>query len=120
MTDYVAKANQYISDVLSGKIPACRAGVVNACRRQQKDLQRQRSADFPYYFDPDAANRVCTFAELLKNIKGPAAGEHLQLEPWQCFFITTVFGWKKAENGKRRFNFVYLEVPRGNGKSNRS
>ena len=101
----------------SGKIPACRAGVVNACRRQQKDLQRQRSADFPYYFDPDAANRVCTFAELLKNIKGPAAGEHLQLEPWQCFFITTVFGWKKAENGKRRFNFVYLEVPRGNGKS---
>lgn len=117
MTDYVTKANQYIADVLAGKIPACRAGVVNACRRQQKDLQRQRSADFPYYFDPDAANRVCTFAELLKNIKGPAAGEHLQLEPWQCFFITTVFGWKKADNGKRRFNFVYLEVPRGNGKS---
>ena len=117
MTDYVAKANQYIADVLAGKIPACRAGVVNACRRQQKDLQRQRSADFPYYFDPDAANRVCTFAELLKNIKGPAAGEHLQLEPWQCFFITTVFGWKKTENDRRRFNFVYLEVPRGNGKS---
>lgn len=117
MTDYVAKANQYIADVLAGKIPACRSGVVNACRRQQKDLQRQRSADFPYYFDPESANRVCTFAELLKNIKGPAAGEHLQLEPWQCFFITTVFGWKKADNGKRRFNFVYLEVPRGNGKS---
>ena len=54
MTDYVAKANQYIADVLAGKIPACRAGVVNACRRQQKDLRRQRSADFPYYFDPES------------------------------------------------------------------
>ena len=117
MTDYVAKANQYIADVLAGKIPACRAGVVNACRRQIQDLKRQKTADFPYYFDPESADRVCTFAELLKNIKGPSAGEHLQLEPWQCFFITTVFGWKKTENGRRRFNFVYLEVPRGNGKS---
>ena len=117
MTDYVAKANQYISDVMSGKIPACNAGVINACRRQIQDLKRQKTADFPYYFDPTAADRVCRFVELLRNIKGPLAGEHLQLEPWQCFFITTVFGWKKAENGKRRFNFVYLEVPRGNGKS---
>lgn len=57
------------------------------------------------------------FIELLKNIKGPKAGENLHLEPWQCFFITTVFGWKKTENDKRRFNFVYLEIPRGNGKS---
>ena len=109
MTDYVAKANQYIADVLAGKIPACRAGVVNACRRQIQDLKRQKSADFPYYFDPAAADRVCRFVELLRNIKGPAAGEHLRLEPWQCFFITTVFGWKKSENGRRRFNFVYLD-----------
>ena len=115
--DYCAKASQYISDVISGKIPACKHGVVSACKRQLSDLKKQRTKKFPYYFDSAAANRVCTFVELLKNIKGPKAGEPLTLEPWQCFFLTTVFGWKKSENGKRRFTFVYLEVPRGNGKS---
>jgi len=114
---YTEKAEEYISGVLSGKIPACRAGVINAVKRQVNDLKRQRTKDFPYYFDPAAANRVCAFIELLKNIKGPKAGENLHLEPWQCFFITTVFGWKKTENDKRRFSFVYLEIPRGNGKS---
>lgn len=115
--DYCAKASQYISDVISGKIPACKRGVISACKRQMSDLRKQRTKNFPYYFDSAAANRVCTFVELLKNIKGPKAGEPLTLEPWQCFFLTTVFGWKKSENGKRRFTFVYLEVPRGNGKS---
>jgi len=38
------------------------------------------------------------------------------LEPWQCFILTTVFGWVD-DNGNRRFRSVYIEVPRKNGKS---
>ena len=58
---YTEKADEYISGVLSGKIPACRAGVINAVKRQVNDLKRQRTKDFPYYFDSAAANRVCSF-----------------------------------------------------------
>ena len=38
------------------------------------------------------------------------------MEPWQIFILTTVFGWVDGEK-KRRFLHVYIEVPRGNGKS---
>jgi phage terminase large subunit-like protein len=51
------------------------------------------------------------------HIKGPLAGQFLTLEPWQSFILTCVFGWVWKHNGKRRFRRVYVEVPRGNGKT---
>lgn len=114
--DYVDKANRYIKNIISGKIPACKF-VIQACQRQLNDLKRQRSADFPYYFDRKAANRICAFNENLQHVKGALAGTNIHLEDWQCFILTTVWGWMKTANGKRRFNETYVEVPRGNGKS---
>ena len=38
------------------------------------------------------------------------------LEPWQCFYVTTVFGWKQA-NGRRRFRRSILFCGKGQGKS---
>jgi phage terminase large subunit-like protein len=38
------------------------------------------------------------------------------IRTWQIFLLTTIFGWVKAD-GSRRFRSVYVEVPRGNGKS---
>lgn len=112
MRDYIAIANKYIDDVLSGKVVACRY-VKQACKRQLKDLKRKR---WPYHFDEVKACRVCKFIELLTHIKGPKAGERIILEPWQIFILTTVFGWLDNA-GIRRFQQVYIEVPRGNGKS---
>lgn len=43
-------------------------------------------------------------------------GHRIKLEPWQIFILTTIFGWVDSE-GVRRFKRVYIEVPRGNGKS---
>jgi phage terminase large subunit-like protein len=40
----------------------------------------------------------------------------MRLEPWQCFILTTIFGWV-SEAGFRRFREAYTEVPGGNGKS---
>lgn len=110
--DYVAIANKYINDVLTGKVPAC-LYVKQACKRQFNDLKRKR---WPYHFDDDKACRVCKFIELLKHVKGPLAGENIKLEPWQIFILTTCFGWVD-KNGFRRFQQVYIEVSRGNGKS---
>lgn len=112
--DYVAKANQYIQDVLAGIIPACKWAKL-ACQRQVNDLARQDTADFPFRFDPDTANRICKFVEKMPHIRGFKG--RLRLEAWQCFILTTVFGWVHVDTGLRRFRRVYTEVPRGNGKS---
>lgn len=113
--DYVDKAKRYITKVLDGKIPACR-WVKFACLRQKQDLERKKSSKFPYHFDRKRANKPCKFIECLCHVKGPKAGECIHLEDWQCFIITTIFGWVD-DNGFRRFSQAYIEVGRGNGKS---
>lgn len=114
-SDFCALALRYAKDVVAGKIPAGRF-VKAACKRQIEDLKRWKAKGAAYRFDTARANKVCRFIELLPHIKGPKAGEPIVLEPWQVFILTTVFGWVKAD-GNRRFRRVYIEVPRGNGKS---
>jgi phage terminase large subunit-like protein len=100
-------------------LPACQ-WVKLACERQRRDLSKQGKRGFPYRFDEERGSRVCRFIEKLPHIKGPKAGERIQLEPWQCFIITTVYGWLNSggsREGKRRFRRTYIEVPRGNAKS---
>jgi len=109
---HVDKANAYIAAVLSGEIPACK-WVRLACERQRDDLANPPGG---YRFDNDRAGRVCRFVEMLPHIKGEWAGQPLKLEPWQCFVLTTAFGWV-GEDGRRRFKTTYIEVPRKNGKS---
>ncbi|MBS1041441.1 terminase large subunit [Gluconobacter cerinus] len=115
---YVQRAQRYIRDVLSGKTPACQ-WVVAACIRHQQDLERSKQKNFPYRFDKIQAEHVCVFLELMPHIKGPKArnGELIELENWQCFILTTAFGWVSKKTGFRRFRRVYIEVPRGNAKS---
>lgn len=68
-------------------------------------------------FDVDAAWRAVNFGpRFFQHIKGAKGGEPLHLELWQAAIIATVFGWKNAD-GTRRFRVVYVEIPRGNGKS---
>ncbi len=112
MRDYIAIANKYIEDVLTGVVPAC-VYVKQACKRQRDDLKRKR---FPYHFDTARAGKPCKYAELLHHVKAGKAGERILLEPWQVFILTTVFGWVDDE-GNRRYQRAYVEVPRGNGKS---
>jgi phage terminase large subunit-like protein len=113
MRDYQAISEKYCSDVLTGKILACEF-VKMACERQVKDLTRKKN--FPFSYEPNRGAKVCGFVELLPHIKGALAGQPIKLEPWQVFIIMTVFSWLK-EDGSRRFRRVYIEVPRGNGKS---
>lgn len=111
MIDYVGKAEKYAEGVLSGHIPACK-WVKLACERQRNDLADPGA----YHFDREAGNRICRFIECLQHVKGELAGNPIHLEPWQCFILSTVFGWIRADGG-RRFRHVYIEVPRGNAKS---
>jgi phage terminase large subunit-like protein len=98
---------------VAGIIPAC-LYVQQACQRHIDDLAK---TDWAFEFDPVKAERICKFGTLFVHIKGPLAGKFLTLEPWQSFVLTCVFGWVWKHNGKRRFRRVYVEVPRGNGKT---
>ncbi|MBS0427597.1 MAG: terminase large subunit [Proteobacteria bacterium] len=105
-------------DIQAGTIPACK-WVRLAVQRQIDDLARVPSAEWPWVFDETRAARPCAFIELLPHIKGKWArdGKRIELEPWQCFILTTVFGWVHAETGLRRFLEAYEEEARKNGKS---
>ncbi len=120
---FVDTANQYIDDVLDGRIVACK-WVKLACERQRRDLARAEMGDpeFPYRFDNDAATRICEFIELLPHTKGRWARtrQSIKLEPWQAFILTTVFGWLHVDSGLRRFRRAYEEVARKNAKSTKS
>jgi phage terminase large subunit-like protein len=113
--DYCAIAQKYALNVISKKIPAGKH-VIAACQRQLDDLKRWNTKDSPFLFDKRKANVVCEFIELLPHIKGPKSGQLIELEPWQIFILTTIFGWIRPD-GYRRFRRAYVEVPRGNGKS---
>lgn len=91
----------------------CNKYVALACERQLKDLQRKR---FKYRFDEARAARICKFIELLPHTKGEWAGRLIELEPWQIFILTTVFGWVDTQE-RRRYKVTYLEIPRKNAKS---
>lgn len=113
--DYVAIAKEYMRGVLDGSVPAC-SFVKQAVQRQLNDLRRWGTEGGDYYFDEKEASRPCWFIENLTHTKGELAGRAIHLEPWQCFLLTTLFGWK-AKAGNRRFRSAYVEVSRGNGKS---
>jgi len=117
VSTHVDRAIDYARAVVGGEIPACKF-VRLACQRQLDDLER--FAGHPVYeWSPQHANHVCAFIERLPHVKGPKAnaGELIHLEPWQCFVLTTVFGWRRKDTGGRRFRRAYIEVPRGNAKS---
>jgi phage terminase large subunit-like protein len=116
--DYAAIGRSYAEGVLSGETAACE-WVRKACRRQLDDFARK---DFAYRFDEKKAERVCRFIEKLPHIKGKwaKAGRRIELQPWQIFILTTVFGWVSRETGLRRYKTAYLEMPRKNGKSSMS
>jgi len=124
-SNFAATARRYAEQVVAGDLTACR-WVQLACQRQLDDLARFKGKASPYRFNPKLKDRngkpyapgdnLCAFIERLPHVKGPLAGEPIELEPWQVFILTTVFGWVQSD-GRRRFRRSYIEVPRGNAKS---
>ena len=109
----------YIDGVQSGAIVASKL-VRAAVDRHVKDLARQSTPEFPYYFDAAHAARVCRFyPSVLRHSVGRNAGMPFELEPWQVFCEASIFGWKRDCDGTRRFRKTYESMARKNGKSTR-
>lgn len=81
-------------------------------------MKRALSWRTDYYFDREEAARAVQFFEHeLVHIKGDCAGQHFKLQPWQRRIVRRVFGWKSKKTKTRKHRRVWIEVPKGNGKS---
>lgn len=87
-----------------------------ACKRHLDDLKRQRTPNFPYYWDPVKANEIIEYAETLTIAEG-AEPKPVKLIDSQKFDLGCTFGWLKVSNGKRRFRRRYKSMARQNGKT---
>lgn len=109
------RATEYAREVVAGKV-FCGKLHRLACARHLNDLKRQRTEDFPYYYDEEAAARVLDFAETLTIAEGTKP-KPVRLIPTQVFDFSMLFGWKKVQGDYRRFRRSYLSMARQNGKS---
>jgi phage terminase large subunit-like protein len=85
-----------------------------AAERHLRDLRRK---DWPFQFDAWHANDVCDFIEKLPHVEGQWETPTLTLEPAQIFILAVVFGWRRKDNGRRRFTMAYVEMARKGAKS---
>ena len=108
----------YAREVVAGHVVTGRL-VRLACQRHLDDLDT--GAARALRFDALEAQAAIDFWEMCPHLKGKAAarGETLRLEPWQAFIVGSVYGWKRAVDGRerRRFRVAWIEVARKNGKS---
>jgi phage terminase large subunit-like protein len=104
-------AEQFISDVLSGKQVAG-PYIVKACQRHVSDLETAASRGL--YFDADAGVRVAEFIETF--CTPPNQTDPMILMPWEHALSYISHGWKR-DDGTRRFRRIYLEVAKKNGKT---
>lgn len=118
MGKHLDEATAYALRITMGFIPASEF-VIAACQRQLDELSYQDNENFPYYFDEEAAEKIINWVCLFHHVKGEWARKRkkIELEPWQKFIWTTVFGWKRKEDDTRRFREAYVAVSRKNGKS---
>lgn len=99
---------KYAKDIVSGKIIA-NHWVILACQRHLKDLKRR-----DIVFDEGAADHIIEFfPEFLTLYEGIVDGQPFVLTPNLAFIAGSIFGWKRKEDGYRRFRTAYVEMGKG-------
>lgn len=109
------RVTEYASKVVSGKVVAGELHIL-ACKRHLNDLKRQRTKNFPYYYDPNKASEIIEYAETLTIAEG-SEPRPVKLLDSQAFDLGCTFGWYKVSNNKRRFRRRYKSMARQNGKT---
>lgn len=109
------RVTKYAREVVAGNIVAGELHRL-ACERHLNDLKRERTEDFPYYYDPGKAQEIITYAETLTIAEGTEP-KPIKLIDSQAFDLGVTFGWLKTTNNKRRFRRRYKSVARQNGKT---
>lgn len=111
---YNDRVTVYARRVVSGEVVS---GALHylSCKRHLDDLKKQRTEDFPYYWDPVKATEIIDYAETLTIAEG-SEPRPVRLLDCQAYDLGCTFGWYKS-TGKRRFRRRYKSVARQNGKT---
>lgn len=109
------RVTEYAHKVVNGDVVAGELHKL-ACKRHLDDLKRANTGEFPYYYNPDKANEVITYAETLTIAEGDEP-KPVKLIDSQAFDLGCTFGWFKCSNNKRRFRRRYKCMARQNGKT---
>lgn len=64
-----------------------------------------------------ASEAIAFYEEVLCLNGGQFEDKPFLLKGWQAFIVGSIFGWKIAASGLRRFRKVYVETAKGSGKS---
>lgn len=78
-----------------------------------------KSEDGRYWYDEASADAaVAFFPRFLRLTVGEFYNRPFVLAPWQELdVVRPLFGWKRVEDGTRRYRRCYVWIPRKNGKS---
>lgn len=71
-------------------------------------------------YDPQKAEWVCCFLELLTFTQGSFAGKPFRLQPWQRQAVSEFYGAVEQDelgDWYRKYQYLYLEIPKKNGKT---
>lgn len=105
----------WAADVVRGVVVAG-PHVRNACRRHLLDLRDGPARGLVWDLE-EALKRIAWFPKNLRLNGGQFEGIPFKLHPSQAFRVGSLFGWKWADSGLRRFRRFYDEEGKGNGKS---
>ncbi|MDT3496091.1 terminase large subunit [Bacillus toyonensis] len=115
ITPSVNYADQYASNVMRNKKKYPKS-IILAVERYKKWKKRK-----DIWFDVDRANEMLDFVQsFIRHVKGPLAGQLMELELWEMFVFANMYGWyHKNEKGKtvRVIRESYVQVPKKNGKT---
>lgn len=107
VTDYARRVIE--GEIVAGKL------VHLACERHLNDLRTAKRRGLVW--DLNAATHAIDFFPYLQHSKGEWARTAFTLAPWQQFIVGSLFGWKWAATGLRRFREAYIQIARKNGKT---
>ncbi|PEA09488.1 terminase large subunit [Bacillus cereus] len=115
ITSGVNYADKYVNNVMRNKKKYPKS-IILAVERYKKWKKRK-----DIWFDVDRANEMLDFVQsFIRHVKGPLAGQLMELELWEMFVFANMYGWyHKNEKGKtvRVIRESYVQVPKKNGKT---
>ncbi|MED4678462.1 terminase large subunit [Bacillus nitratireducens] len=115
ITPGVNYADKYANNVMRNKNKYPKS-IILAVERYKKWKKRK-----DMWFDVDRANEMLDFVQsFIRHVKGPLAGQLMELELWEMFVFANMYGWyHKNEKGKtvRVIRESYVQVPKKNGKT---
>lgn len=108
-------ADKYANNVIRNKKKYPKS-IILAVERYRKWKKRK-----DIWFDVDRANEMLDFVQsFIRHVKGPLAGQLMELELWEMFVFANMYGWyHRNEKGKivRVIRESYVQVPKKNGKT---